>query len=166
MLAPSRWTRHALRDAKRTSTQTRQKKTAVVGIKDREAGINWATAVLDTTAAQLVAFVKSNIAMKARVLTYENQAYGGLENHETVNRGEMHVNGREPFWVLVRRGYNGTFCHIEPKHLYRYINEFAERLSMKTLGVVDKMRMIVWSAMGKRPTYRHLVVPSTLCDRP
>ena len=148
-------------------------KTAVVGIKDRKTGTIRATPVPETTAARLTEFVESNIAKGAKVFTDENRAYCALENHETVNhgdgecvRGEVHVNGMESFWALVRRGYNGTFHHIEPKHLHRYVNEFAGRLGMRALDVVSKMCAIVRNLAGKRLTYRQLVAPSTLCGRP
>lgn len=49
----------------------------------------------------------------------------------------------ESFRALVRRGYSGTFHHIEPKHLHRYINEFAGRLSDKSAGAVERMGNIV-----------------------
>ncbi len=49
----------------------------------------------------------------------------------------------ESFWALVRRGYNGTFHHIEPKHLHRYVNEFAGRLSDRAASAVEKMCNIV-----------------------
>ena len=72
----------------------------------------------------------------------------------------------ESFWALFRRGYNGTFHHISPKHLYRYLNEFTCRLGMKTLGVMDKMAMMVQNMVGKSLTYAQLVAPNTLCGRP
>ena len=107
------------------------------------------------------------------VFTDENRAYNSLDNHETVNhsdgeyvRGKVHINGMESFWALVRRGYNGTFHRIEPKHLHRYVNEFAGRLGMRALGTVGKMRTIVQNLVGKRLTYEQLVAPSVLCGRP
>ena len=155
--------RHANRRGKRG-------KTAVVGIKDRATGTVRAMPVPETTAARLVNFVESNIAKGAKVFTDENKAYGSLDNHETVNhkegeyvRGEVHVNGAESLWALVRCGYNGTFHRIGPKHLHRYINEFAGRLNMKMLDAVDKMRTIVQNMAGKRLTYGQLIAPNTLC---
>ena len=158
---------------KHTNKKGQRGKTAVVGIMDRATGIIRAIPVPETTAARLVEFVESNVAKGARVFTDENRAYNGLKNHQTVKRGdgeyvrgEVHINGMESFWALVRRGYNGTFHHIEPKHLHRYINEFAGRLSDSTAGAVEKMCNIVRNLVGKRLTYAQLVAPSTLCGQP
>lgn len=81
-------------------------------------------------------------------------------------RDEVHINGMESFWALVKRECNGTFRHIEPKRLHRYINEFAGRLEMKALGTVDKTCTIVQNPVGKSPTHGQLVAPGTLCGRP
>ena len=62
----------------------------------------------------------------------------------------------------MRRGYNGTFHHIEPKHLHRYINEFAGRLSDRAAGAVEKMGNIVRNLVGKRLTYKQLIASKSL----
>ena len=59
-----------------------------------------------------------------------------------------------------------TYHRIDDKHLHRYINEFAGRLNMKSLGAADKMRKIVRGWMGKRLTYKQLVAHSTMCGHP
>ena len=146
---------------KHADKKGRTKKTAVVvGIKDRETGAIRAVPVPETTGARLVEFVESNIAKGGRVSTYENRAYNDPENHHTVNHGDgeyvrgevVHNNGMGPFWAPVRRGYNGTFHHIDPKHLHRYVNEFSGRLSYKAAGVIERMGGIVRNLVGKRLT--------------
>ena len=158
---------------KHADKKCRTKKTAVVGIRDRETGTIRAVPVPETTAARLIQFVESNVDPEAEKFTDENRAYADLKNHHTVNhgdgeyvRGEVHINGIESFWALVRRGYNGTFHHIEPKHLHRYINEFSGRLSDSVAGTVEKMGNIVRSLVGKRLTYRQLVASKSLCGAP
>ena len=155
---------------KHADKRGKSEKTAVVCIRDRATGTVRAVPVPETTAARLENFIESNVVKGAEVFTDENKAYGNLDNHETVNhgkgeyvRGEVHVNGVESIWALVRRGYNGTFHCIDPKHLYRYINEFAGRLKMKMLDTMNKMCTMVQNMVGKRLTYRQLVAPNTLC---
>ena len=37
--------------------------------------------------------------------------------------GNVHTNGIENFWSLLKRGLNGTYVSVEPLHLFRYIDE-------------------------------------------
>ena len=43
-------------------------------------------------------------------------------DHEYV-RGEIHVNGIENFWTLLKRALKGTQTHTNPEHLHRYVQE-------------------------------------------
>ena len=136
------------------------RKTAVVGIKDRRTGTVRAAPVPETTAARLEHFVEKNAKTGATTYTDDNAAYAGLANHESVNhsvgeyvRGRVHVNGMESFWALLRRGYYGTFHHLSEKHLHRYINEFAGRLSIRSMDTIDMMG----SVAGKGPMYSTLI---------
>lgn len=89
------------------------------------------TAIITPELTALSPCIQAATHTGSKKFTDENRAYNGLKNHQTVKhgdgeyvRGEVHINGMESFWALVRRGYDGTFHHIEPKHLHRYINEF------------------------------------------
>jgi hypothetical protein len=73
------------------------------------------------------------------VLTDDSQIYRTLKQHfphESVNhggkeyvRGNVHTNGIENFWSLLKRGVIGTFHQVSIKHLNRYISEFAYRFN-------------------------------------
>ena len=41
--------------------------------------------------------------------------------------GQVHTNGLENFWCLLKRGINGTYVSVEPFHLFRYLDEQAFR---------------------------------------
>ena len=75
---------------------------------------------------------------------------------EYVN-GMAHTNGIESFWATLKRGYHGTFHHISPKHLHRYVNEFATRHNMRTHDTEAMMAETVARMVGKRLMYRELV---------
>ena len=68
-----------------------------------------------------------------------------------------HTNGMEAFWALLKRGFNGTFHHIFPQHLHRYVNEFAGRHNIRDLATLAQMTVIAQGMVGKRLKYRDLV---------
>lgn len=49
--------------------------------------------------------------------------------HETVNhveeyvKGQIHTQGIDSFWSLLKRGLRGTYVAVEPFHLDRYVGE-------------------------------------------
>ena len=64
--------------------------------------------------------------------------YDGLKDdyrHQVVDhaecyvQGQVHTNGLENFWSLLKRGLNGTYVSVEPFHLFRYVDEQAFRFN-------------------------------------
>ena len=139
-------------------------KIAVAGVKDRVSGHVSAQVVDRTDGPTLKGFVRSRIAQEADVYTDEHGAYRGLDNHETVAHsvgeyvsGQAHVNGIESFWAMLKRGYYGTYHRMSPKHLDRYVSEFAGRHNQRSLDTLDQMAAI-WRGMGgKRLRYDDLI---------
>ena len=43
--------------------------------------------------------------------------------------GQVHTNGMENFWSLLKRALNGTYVSVEPFHLFRYLDEQAFRFN-------------------------------------
>jgi transposase-like protein len=84
--------------------------------------------------------------------------------HEVVNhgideyvRGEAHTNTVESYFAILKRGVIGTYHHVSPQHLKRYLGEFDFRYNNRiALGVDDQTRAtsILNGAKGKRLTYR------------
>ena len=70
-----------------------------------------------------------------------------------------------PLRVFRKRGLVGTYQHIRPADLPRYLNEFDFRMSNRArLGVDDTERTerAVKGAVGKRLTYHHFAVAAAL----
>jgi hypothetical protein len=42
---------------------------------------------------------------------------------------QVHTNGCEHFWSLLKRSIKGTYVSVEPFHLFRYLDEQAFRLT-------------------------------------
>ena len=140
-------------------------KAAVAGMKDRATNQVAARAVRSTDKPTLHGFLGEHVDPGATVYTDESRAYTGLPNpHEAVNhsvseyvRGMAHVNGVESFWSLLKRGFHGTYHKMSPKHLDRYVQEFATRHNIRDADTIDQMKCIVASMARKRLRYRDLI---------
>jgi len=139
-------------------------KTAVVGAKDRATNEVSAEVIDHTDAVTLQGFVSDHTADGAKVYTDEAKAYQGIPNHETVRHsvseyvnGKAHTNGVESFWAMLKRGYHGTYHQMSPKHLQRYVNEFAGRHNIRELNTIDQMRLVVAGMIGRRLRFRELI---------
>ena len=99
------------------------------------------------------------------IYTDDHRSYIGLPyEHESVNhsareyvRGRAHTNGIESFWASLKRGYYGTYHCMSPKHLERYVTEFAGRHNVKDLETIDQMAVLARGMIGKSLPYKELV---------
>ena len=73
-----------------------------------------------------------------------------------------HVNGVEAFWSLLKRGFHGTYHKMSPKHLDRYVQEFAGRHNDRDRDTIDQMSRIVTGMASKRLRYRDLTIGNGL----
>ena len=145
-------------------------KTAVVAIKDRKSKKVRAKVVKDTDQPTLQGFVVQNTDEAAKVYTDEASAYQGLpRDREAVKhsvgeyvRQQAHINGVESFWATLKRAHKGTFHKLSPKHLQRYVNEFAAKNNIRDLGTLDQMLDTVARMVGHRLLYRDLIADNGL----
>ena len=72
--------------------------------------------------------------------------------------GEMELKGRGKDAMLVM----GVIHKLSPKHLDRYVREFAGKHNLRELGTLDQMRQVVRSLVGKTLPYRELTVDNGL----
>ena len=142
-------------------------KTTVIGAKDR--GTNQVTALViaHADAATLQGFVASTAAPAAMVYTDDHGGYHGLPHHATVRHsvGEYvtdmaHTNGIESFWAMLKRAHKGTFHKLSPKHLQRYVNEFAGKHNVRRADTLAQMASLTAGLIGKRLMYRDLIAPN------
>ncbi len=102
-------------------------KTAVAGVRDRNTGQVVAKVVDKTDAETLQGFVTDHTVEDAQIFTDDASAYKGIDRpHEAVRhsvgeyvRDQAHTNGLESFWAPLKRGYNGVYHKMSPKHLDR-----------------------------------------------
>lgn len=145
-------------------------KTAVVGALDRETNHVKAQSVDRTDAATLQDFILGAADLDAEVYTDEATAYNNLPfKHEAVGhsvgeyvRDQVHTNGIESFWSGLKRAHKGTFHKLSPKHLNRYVQEFAAKHNLRESGTLDQMRATVAGLIGRNLLYRDLVADNGL----
>ena len=145
-------------------------KTIVAGARDRATGAVRAQTVEAADKETLAAFVGTHAAPDAAIYTDEARAYSGLPNRESVNHsaGEyvrddgVSTQGIESFWSMLKRSHTGTFHKLSPKHMDRYVQEFAARHNMRDRDTIDMMGTVADGGVGKRLRYRELIADNGL----
>ena len=144
--------------------------TAVIGATDRDTNQVRAEVIQCTDAATLQGFVAEHAETDAVVYTDDAAAYEGIPNpHESVKHsvseyvnGMAHTNGIESFWSMLKRAHKGTFHKISPKHLQRYVSEFAGKHNIRDSGTIVQMRDTVARLVGRNLLYRDLIADNGL----
>ena len=100
----------------------------------------------------------------------EHPSYRGVRRaHETVEHGteeyvrdDVHTQGIESFWAILKRAHKGTFHKISPKHMDRYVHEFAGKHNHRESGTLVQMRDTVARLVGRNLLYRDLIADNGL----
>src|ERR1039457_3894889 len=84
-----------------------------------------------------------------------------VDHAETYVKGQVHTNGLENFWSLLKRGLKGTYVAVEPFHLDRYIDEQVFRFNNRAtkenpLTAADRFSLALTQIANKRLTYAEL----------
>jgi len=114
--------------------------------------------------------INDNVEVGSQLYTDEHTAYTDLNgasfSHDTVNhsageyvRGAAHTNSIESVWAVLKRGVYGVYHHVSPKHLNRYVNEFAFRLNEGNVVIHTLRRLdaFVDAVAGRRITYKEVI---------
>ena len=147
-------------------------KVAVVGAKDRATKQVAAQVVASTDSDTLKGFVTKHTQPGAKVYTDDASAYRSLSfHHATVKhslseyvRGDVHTNGIESLWSIFKRAHKGTFHKLSPKHLDRYVQEFAGRHNTREQDTIKQMASMQRGMEGKRLRYRQLIADNGLAS--
>lgn len=76
-------------------------------------------------------------------------------------KGQVHTQGIENYWSLLKRTLRGTYIAVEPFHLDRYLDEQAFRFNNRAtkdnpLNDADRFALTVSQILSKRLTYKEL----------
>lgn len=146
-------------------------KAVIVGVLERGSKSIRAEVVTTRKRHKLQQIVRENVLPETPVYTDKLLSYKGLGEqgfaHEVIDhaegyvRGQVHTNGLENFWSLLKRGLGGTYVNVEPFHLFRYLDEQVFRYNNRStkdnpLNDGDRFDLAVRQIVGKRITYAEL----------
>ena len=79
-----------------------------------------------------------------------------IDHAEAYVDGQVHTNGLENFWSLLKRGLKGTYVSVEPFHLFRYLDEQAFRFNERKDNDSGRFAKAIATVANRRLTYRKL----------
>lgn len=146
-------------------------KTVVMGMLERGGKVKAQVLGFRRDKKQMHAIIRDSVMPGTWVMTDEFTNYDGLSKdytHLVVNhleryvQGNVHTQGIENFWSLLKRSLGGTYVAVEPFHLFRYVDEQAFRFNNRKdefgnkLTDSDRFDIAVSQIVGKRLTYTEL----------
>jgi transposase-like protein len=145
-------------------------KAAVIAGRERDSGRVRAEVPAVVSRRTATGFAYRNVAAGSTIHTDESAIYnkiGGLiYRHETINhglgeyaRGNVTTNSIESVFAVMKRGIHGVYHHVSPKHLGRYVGEFAFRLGDGDVSrhTMQRLASLFGAAIGRRLTYAELI---------
>jgi len=160
--------------ALKTKTGGSVGKVAVQGLLERHSKTGHSTirtaVVKNTRSEHIQAVVRANVEAGSNVYTDALGSYRGLGpsyNGEYVHKvidhaekyvdGQVHTNGCENFWSLLKRSIRGTYVSVEPFHLFRYLDEQVYRFNNRHDNDAGRFAGVLASVTGRRLTYKDLI---------
>lgn len=114
----------------------------------------------------LQAEIRQQVETGSQVFTDALPSYNGLSQdyvHAAIDhakeyvRGNVHTNGLENFWSLLKRGIRGTYISVEPFHLFRYLDEQAFRFNERENTDSGRFLKGIIGIIGRRLQYAKLI---------
>jgi transposase-like protein len=133
----------------------------VLGFRERDGEVR-AVVVPDRKRVTLKDQIDGNVQEGMLVYTDALESYSGLDRdfqHETVDHaecyvdGQVHTNGIENFWSLLKRGLHGTYVSVEPFHLFRYLDERVLTYNLRDLNDYGRFEAVLSHVSGRRLTW-------------
>jgi transposase-like protein len=156
---------HADKRAEKITGTGGKDKAIVMGMLERGGEVR-AMVVDNRRKKEVQKQIRQRVEAGAAIFTDELKSYEGLDSeyqHAVINHaieyvnGNVHTNGMENFWSLLKRGIHGTYVSVEPFHLFRYIDEQAFRFNHRSdMTDSDRFHVAICHIVGKRLTYAGL----------
>lgn len=140
-------------------------KSVVVGLLERSGAIK-VVHVPNPKHSTLIPLVKETVEAGSEVHTDALRSYDRLSQdyiHEVIDhavayvRGNVHTNGLENFWSLLKRTLKGTYVSVDPVHLFRYLDEQVFRFNNRKTDDAGRFLIVSMAVIGKRLKYKELI---------
>jgi transposase-like protein len=127
--------------------------------------------VPDSQQNTLLPILRESIHHDATVYTDAASMYTHINEyfltHSSVNhgleeyvRGNVHTNNIECFWAVLKRTIGGTYTHVHPMHLDRYLAEQVFRFDARKENDGPRFAKAVKRTDGRRLTWKALTARS------
>jgi transposase-like protein len=146
----------------RNREHARMKKAAVFGMIERGGRVR-SMHVPDVSHKTLKPIMITNIDVKnSRLISDGHKVYKMIRHempHDVINhdveyvRGDVHTQGIENYWSLVKRGIVGTWHHVGVPYLNQYLREFDYRFNRRKTSDEQRFASLVAQVNGKRLTW-------------
>ncbi len=140
----------------------RMDKAVVFGMIERDGKVRTIT-VPEVTAKTLGPILRSNLDLhNARLITDGNKAYKHIKDHvrhdvidheQTYVVGDVHTQGIENYWSLLKRGLYGVFHHVDDDYLGNYLNEFEFRFNRRKISDGERFASLMGRTQGRLTWY-------------
>jgi transposase-like protein len=162
---------HRERRLRMQTAEKAKQKIIVMGLLDRDTRQVRARVIPNVKRETLQNAILNQVEGGSTVYTDGYPGYDTLAAqqfiHETVShveeyvRGQVHTQGIENFWSLLKRTLSGTYVAVEPFHLDRYLDEQMFRYNNRAtkdnpLNDADRFSALLTQLAGKRLTYAEL----------
>ena len=134
-------------------------KAIVFGMLERDGTVRTMT-VPEATQRTLEPILRAYIdSLSSRLITDAHPAYRLIKKHlrhDVIKhevqyvRGDVHTQGIENYWSLLKRGIIGVFHHVGKNHLPSYLNEFEFRFNRRKVSDVERFAALMSQTSGTR----------------
>lgn len=133
-------------------------KAPVFGILERGGRVR-TQRIYNVNANTVQSILSKNIDMKtSRLMTDGHRAYRLIRNylpHDIINheveyvRGDIHTQGIENYWSILKRGVIGVFHHVDEDYLPSYLNEFEFRFNRRKISDRERFAALMDQVQGR-----------------
>jgi transposase-like protein len=163
------------RDRYTTAQRGKGDKVVTFGMLERGGDVH--AVVLPTNRKhELQGEIRKHVKAQSAIYSDALLSYQGLDNqdfsHQVIDHaeryvnGQVHTNGLENFWSLLKRGLKGTYISVEPFHLYRYVDEQVFRYNNRgtkenRISDLSRFFRVMSHIVNRRITYQELTGKGT-----